>query len=123
VEGDFENARAWYKYVSNNEEGARLMEYVWTNSEGVGAAEGALGFVKEVEWLSPASVDDREKVEKMKELGARSIEEIESVIGWCEKKFGKDRWVDASAAWVRPDEKIKRMGEEQVSGMKGMRRF
>src|ERR1700761_5003889 len=83
VEGDFENARAWYGDVFSDEEGMRLTEFVWTKSQGATAKERALAFVREVEWLSRAGVDETEREGMMKKLGARSREEIESVVEWC----------------------------------------
>ncbi|KAI9689456.1 MAG: hypothetical protein M1822_010107 [Bathelium mastoideum] len=49
--------------------------------------------------------------------------ETQRLLDWCTGEFGKGRWEDATSAWVRPEEKVRKIGEEMVSGGKGWREF
>jgi hypothetical protein len=56
-------------------------------------------------------------------LGGESRREIEYVLEDCVRKFGTGRMQDASEAWVQPSDEIRKMGEDQVSGSSGRRKF
>lgn len=116
VEGDYDNARAWYGNVAEDETGARLLDKVWSVESGKGK-EKALEFVDKVEKLKGNGGGDEAVLEK------ESENEIRTVLGWCEEKFGTEKLKDASSAWVRPDEKIQGIGNDMVSGGKGHRDF
>jgi hypothetical protein len=45
------------------------------------------------------------------------------VLEWCGRKFGEGEWKEASAAWVRHSEEIRKKGEGMVSGGEGFRKF
>lgn len=108
IEGDYDNARAWYDNVSASE----VFQQTWP-----GGKDDALGFIARVEKLKKCGDGDAE------ELGKRSLEEIEKVVEWCRGKFGEQRVEDASGAWVKPDEANRQMAEEMVSGGEGFRKF
>jgi len=65
----------------------------------------------------------REQDERHPDLENESKRELETVIKWCVEKFGMDSIEDATEAWVRPGDDIKKMGEDQVSGPDGRREF
>ena len=107
IEGDYDNARAWYKNVADSE----VFGNVW-NSE-----EQAREFIGKVERLLKKKEGDKQ------ELESESLREIKAVVEHCREKFGDGKLDDASKAWVKPGEELKRMGEEMVSGGKGYRQF
>jgi hypothetical protein len=124
IEGDFDNARAWYSDVRETD----VYKEVW-GSRGIGWKELEEGGKKE-------DLDDGQKFldavqqckesagqDEREELEAESKREIDTVFKWCSEKFGTDKMVDASEAWVKPSDDIKRMGEGQVSGSGGRRKF
>ncbi len=144
VEGDYDNARAWYADVSTS----RVYQHVWGHGgkmegeedgkEGEGQEEGKEGegdedgkdggdsvdkgrrFIDRVEVLKKEGKGDREVLEN------ESLREIKAVVEWCVDRFGTGVVVDATSApgaWVRPSEKIQKMGEDQVSGEGGARNF
>jgi len=116
IEGDYDNARAWYGDVARDGEGGKLLDEAWNVERGEGK-DRVLGFVEEVERLKKEEKGDQEA------LREKSRGEIESVLRWSERKFGTGKWENASSAWVRPSEKIQEMGRDQVSEGKGRRDF
>lgn len=63
------------------------------------------------------------KKERDVELEKRIRVELERVLMWCRQKFGDGEYMDASAAWVRHSEEVRKKGEDMVSGGKGFREF
>lgn len=110
IEGDYDNARAWYGNVAESE----VFKEVWG---GRGAEEGARGFIGRVEGLVREGKGDREELER------ESLREIKDVVEYCRKKFGEGEMLDATQAWVKPGEDHRKMGEEMVSGGEGFRKF
>lgn len=110
VEGDYDNARAWY----NNVKDSNVFRSVWREQ---GGEEGALEFIRQVESLKKKGEGNKE------ELAGRSLKEIKKIVEWCREKFGEGRVEDASGAWVRPCEEERKMGEDMVSGGEGFRQF
>ncbi|KAL8939666.1 MAG: hypothetical protein Q9216_003242 [Gyalolechia sp. 2 TL-2023] len=110
IEGDYDNARAWYDNVKDSE----VFASAWGEREG---KDGALEFIGRVESLKKKGQGNKE------ELAERSVEEIKKVVEWCRGKFGEGRVEDASGAWVRPSEEERKMGEDMVSGGEGFRKF
>lgn len=49
--------------------------------------------------------------------------ETRQLLDWCVRAFGEGTWEDASGAWARAGEKVRKIGEEMVSGNKGWRKF
>lgn len=116
IEGDYDNSRAWYKDVAKDKKGGQLLDKAWSVDQGKGKDQ-ALDFVDKVEKLKKEGKGDRAV------LGEQSMKEIRIVLSWCEEKFGTMKWEDASSAWVRPDEKIRQIGQDMVSKNKGHREF
>jgi hypothetical protein len=48
---------------------------------------------------------------------------LERVLEWCERKFGGGAWQDASGAWTRHSEEVRKKAEGMVSGDQGWREF
>ena len=107
IEGDYDNARAWYSNVSESEVFGRAWE----------SEDKAREFIGGVEDLVKKGKGDRHNLEK------ESEREIKAVVEFCREKFGEGEVRDARAAWVKPGEDHRRMGEEMVTGGKGFRQF
>ncbi|KAI9669225.1 MAG: hypothetical protein M1817_004720 [Caeruleum heppii] len=107
IEGDYDNARAWYGDVADSE----VFRKAWQSKK------EALDFVGRVEKLKKHGDGDRQALE------GESRREIEAVVSWCIVQFGTQPYEDATEAWVQPSDKIKKMGQDQVSGDAGRRQF
>ncbi|KAL8712648.1 MAG: hypothetical protein Q9220_003179 [cf. Caloplaca sp. 1 TL-2023] len=114
VEGDYDNARAWYGDVADSD----VFKQVWGKGEGKeGGREKAMRFIDDVEKL-------RKKGEGGQgELGKRSREEVERVVEFCKGKFGEGRWGDVRGEWVGMGEKHKDVAEKMLVGGEGWRQF
>ena len=108
VEGDYDNARAWYADVKDSEVFLRT----WKGEEGEARA-----FIDRVEAFVRENEGDRRVLEK------QSLKEIEAVVEFCRKKFGEEEIRDASDAFVRSSETYKKIAEEMITGGKGFRKF
>ncbi|KAL8996303.1 MAG: hypothetical protein Q9169_004142 [Polycauliona sp. 2 TL-2023] len=108
IEGDYDNARAWYDNVCESD----IFKSTWPEGK-----QAALNFIAKIEGLKKNGEGDKEGLEK------QSIEEIKKVMEFCKNKFGDQRMEDASAAWVKPDERNRKMAEDMVSGGEGFRDF
>lgn len=116
VEGDYDNARAWYGDVEESE----IYESVWgKGGEGEREQENGRGkgFIDRIQKL----VKEREGDEAS--LAEESRREIEGVIEFCKKKFGEGKVEDATGAWVKNSEKIQGIAEKQLVGGEGFRKF
>lgn len=129
IEGDYDNARYWYSDVKPCE----LYAKVW-GSEGKSfkAVEGQQGnddaaekdagqkFIDRVQMLKEGIIDAEGE---RKDLEQMSRQEIEVVVGWCVERFGTDRMLDATSAWVKNSEEIHKMSDDQITGDAGRRKF
>ncbi|KAL8725506.1 MAG: hypothetical protein Q9181_006400 [Wetmoreana brouardii] len=109
VEGDYDNARAWYSNVSDSE----VFNHVWRE----GGKEGAMRFLDAVEGLRKRGEGDQGELEGV------SRREVERVVEWCKQRFGEGRCGDATKAWVRPSEEHRQLAEGMVTGGEGFRQF
>lgn len=109
IEGDYDNARAWYGNVGESD----VFKEVW----GGGGLEEAREFIGKVEGLVKRRDGDKGGLEE------ESLREIKGVVEYCRGKFGEGEVRDATRAWVKPGEEHRKMGEEMVSGGKGYREF
>ena len=107
IEGDYDNARAWYRDVQSSE----VFRSNWQR------IDNALGFIDQVERLV------KQKNGSEKELEVRSVEEIKGVVDFVVKKFGSGKHGDARSAWVQSEGENKKLGQEMVSGDRGFRKF
>lgn len=110
VEGDIENARAWYGDVSESE----CFRYVW--EDGI---EGAGNFLDRVKKCKPNVGKDEVEAG----LREESRGEIERLVEWCKKEFGMNKVEDATEVWVQPGEKHREMAAKMVVGGEGWRQF
>lgn len=108
IEGDYDNARAWYRNVAESD----VFREVWEGGE-----EEARGFIGMVEGLVKKGRGKQEELER------DSLREIKAVVDYCRKKFGDEAMLDATEAWVKPGEDHRKMGEKMVSGGEGFRKF
>ncbi|KAI9884784.1 MAG: hypothetical protein M1823_003422 [Watsoniomyces obsoletus] len=107
IEGDYDNARAWYRGVCETE----VFGSVWDS------VDDALAFIDDVEKLKRKGQGEKIRLEE------QSRREIEGVMRWSENRFGMERWEDATKVWVQPGDKIRQMGQDMVTGDKGRRQF
>ena len=120
IEGDYDNARAWYEDVK----GSDVFAYAWGPSRsdptpgasktGIGAA---MAFIGEVQALKETSRGDRD------ELGSRSLEEIQAAVAFCAKKFGVQTVEDARQAWTKNGGDVKGKAQAMIVGGEGWRDF
>ena len=127
VEGDYDNARAWYGNVEDSE----VFKTVWADAAGTAGIAGKAGeggawrLIDDVERLRKGSKVDKERI-NTEALGRRSLAEIRGVVAFCERKFGTGRVEDAREVWVLGEEggeKEKTKMQEMVVGGEGWREF
>ncbi len=112
IEGDYEDARAWYRDVKDSD----VFRTVW----GDGGSEKAMDFVRRIEILRKET--KQQDVSEVHQLEDGSKQEIRTVLEFCEKKFGTQKLDDARAVWVQ-DEKSSAKGSDMVVGGEGWRQF
>ncbi|KAI9647201.1 hypothetical protein NHQ30_003584 [Ciborinia camelliae] len=129
IEGDYDNARAWYSDVKESEIYSKLWGKggqtwkAWREEHKNGGnrefLDGGQKFLDAVQKFkeTQAKGGDGASLEK------QSRGELDGIIEWCVDKFGTAKMVDASSAWIKPSDEIRRMGEGQVSGDSGTRKF
>lgn len=119
IEGDYDNARAWYEDVADSD----VFQSIWKDR----GQKGALDFIDSIQSLKQGPTGSQgmasTESEGQKKLERQSREELEGVMQFCMRKFGTEKIIDASAAWVEPSDKIKSQGQDQVSGDAGARVF
>ena len=108
IEGDYDNARAWYSDVKNSE----VFQAAWPEGE-----KAARGFLDQIEALRKRREGDLDALEK------ESRREIKSVIDFCKKKFGEGEVKDASGIWVQPDKRHSDKAKAMILGGEGWRQF
>ena len=107
IEGDFENARAWY----NDAKFSGVFQSNWK------AESDAFDFIDQIELFNKQGLGSQSSLEK------QSVKEIKGVIEFCFQRYGASKYEDAREVWVKSDDKKKKLGEEMVSGYKGWRKF
>ncbi|KAF2429992.1 hypothetical protein EJ08DRAFT_569044, partial [Tothia fuscella] len=124
IEGDYDNARAWYKDILSDEAGKELLEKAWpgSNDDDDKGGEGVLAFVDDVEKLQKKKKIGGDTLQKA-ELEQKSLNGIAVVVRQCEEKFGTGRWEDASSAWTKSPEKNLKMQQAMITGGQGYRKF
>ncbi len=126
IEGDYDNARMWYSDVKESE----IYQKIW-GSDGLtfkevshktgmeGELDAGQKFLITIQKFKESKTEDGDS----ENLEAESRREIETIIDWCVTKFGKERILDASEVWVKPSDDLRNIGEAQVSGSAGRRKF
>jgi hypothetical protein len=109
IEGDYDNARAWYCDV----EEANGFKVVW------GRKHDALKFIDEVEkWRKGGQV----KSEEEKRLRECSLQELVKMLEFCEENIGCGKVEDATTVWV-PKKKTTEQAAAMVTGAESWREF
>ena len=118
IEGDYNNARAWYVDVADSD----VFKTVWDEGK-----ETALSFIGRVEMLRKEGKsegwheDDRKDREELEEESRR---EIDNVVTFCLEKFGTGKWEDVSSKWAQPSGgKIAEQKQKMIVGGEGFRQF
>lgn len=130
VEGDYDNARAWYTNVKDSD----VFKSVWSDSDSDddqadsddidGNENDGFALIAEVERLRIQGKGEGARVGiDVADLGRRSRGEIERVVRFCEGKFGTGRVEDARDVWVRMGDEHKAMAEGMIVGGEGWREF
>lgn len=115
VEGDYDNARAWYSDVAESD----VFASVW-GTPAEGGPNRAQDFIKRIQDVRAGQGDEAIR----RDLENESIREIEKVVEFCRQNFGTARWDDVSDEWEQPTEgKVKEMSQDMVTGDKGFRKF
>ena len=108
IEGDFDNARAWYDNVADSD----VFKACWSSKE------DGQDFIDRVQRLKEKKGGDKEAMKQ------ESLKEIKGVIDFCKDKYGTEKMSNASTEWKQPeDEEHRQMGKDMVSGSKGFRNF
>lgn len=129
IEGDYDNARAWYSDVKDSEIYSKLWGKsgqtwkAWQEEHNDGSGRESLDDGQKFLDAAQKFKETRGKGPEKVSLEKQSRKELDAVIEWCVDKFGTAKMVDASSAWVKPSDEIKKMGEDQVSGDSGRRKF
>lgn len=128
IEGDYNNARYWYSDVQESE----VYRKVWgANGKTFKEVEGKDGrdtceiqdmnegqkFLNKIQSFKEKKGGSRDELER------ESARELDIVVQWCVDKFGTERMTDATEAWAKNSDEIRQMGEDQVSGDAGRRKF
>lgn len=123
IEGDYDNARAWYSNVGDWEG----FKNYWgptdcpeeENGQKLPRQKRARDFLTSIEKRSGKGGEKG----GMESLQSESRAELQSLLDWCLEKLGTAVHKDARKDWVQPSDEIKQMGEDQVSGSAGPRNF
>lgn len=132
IEGDVDNARAWYADVCKTD----VFEQVWGKSSDEEEEEAesdkdsvrtgklpsqikAREFLNCVEALRNGDANAKQELEK----DARR--EVETLLEWCTQKFGTEKNLDASKAWVQPggNSDVGQKKQSMLTGGDGFRKF
>ncbi|SMR56738.1 unnamed protein product [Zymoseptoria tritici ST99CH_1E4] len=113
VEGDYENARAWYTNLADESPQPEIFGKVWP--EGMDGSDDGKGYAAFLEGLK--------KGEREGWVRERGEKEWRDVFGFCEGKFGIGEVVDATGVWVEPSEHIREAAKKQLVGGEGWRQF
>ena len=132
MEGDYDNARAWYRSASSSASGSEsekgegeVFDKTWPGGvrDGHAFIDEIEAFVKTKKNVNKKKGNEKEDEDVKRRLEQESRREIDSVVEWCRTKFGDGQWRDASAAWVKPSEEHRKMAEDMVVGGEGWRTF
>lgn len=135
IEGDYENARMWYSDVQEcdiyrsiwggygksykdvqHEDDAGSYSFQGTKESELNAGQR---FLNALQIFRESGANDGNQIR----LEMQSRRELESIIQWCVDRFGTQTIKDASIAWVKPTQEIKKAGEDQITGNTGRRNF
>jgi hypothetical protein len=110
VEGDLDNAKAWYADVTESD----CFRQTWS-----GRQDRACEFLNQIKELRDLVAD--QSFHKM--LEDQSQREFDELVRWCKRRFGQNSVVDATQVWVEPSEEHRAIAAKMVVGGEGWRHF
>lgn len=121
IEGDYDNARAWYGNVKDSE----VFAYAWGRSSDSSSTsklppsgiDAALALIADIQSFKETGEGDRE------ELGHRSLDEIQAVVAFCAQRYGVQKVEDATGAWTKNEGRSKEKAQSMIVGGEGWREF
>lgn len=127
IEGDYNNARAWYSDVKESDIYAKIWGkegHTWKNWKENGGDNGQFldagqKFLDAVQRFKETKGKEGDKTA----LEEESRRELDGITYWCVQRFGTHKMEDASSAWVKASDEIRKIGEDQVNGNSGRRNF
>ncbi|MCJ1441326.1 MAG: hypothetical protein MMC23_001812 [Stictis urceolatum] len=122
MEGDYDNARAWFRNVGESE----VFRQVWGGGKGEGGVSGEgenAALEKGLAWVGEVEGFVKRKEGDWKKLERKGREEVQRVVEFCRGKFGDGVWEDARGEYSQPEGEHKKLGQEMVTGEKGFRKF
>jgi hypothetical protein len=127
IEGDYDNARAWYSDVKESDIYAKIWGkegHTWKSWKELASDDRQLldegqKFLDAVQRFKETKGKEGDKAA----LEEKSRKELDEITRWCEERFGIHKMEDASSAWVKASDEIRKMGEDQVNGDNGRRNF
>ncbi|KAF3930939.1 hypothetical protein ABW19_dt0209143 [Dactylella cylindrospora] len=99
IEGDYDHSREWYTKTHPSD----LLTYVWEHAGGI---NGALSLVHDIEVFSKGTKHGQVNGEyhyvcqRHQDLENMYEKEFQSILRWCEEKFGTEKWEDATGEYV-----------------------
>jgi hypothetical protein len=123
IEGDVNNARCWYRDVSDSD----VLKAVWSSIKPKGEWTTFLDRVEKRRDVHAGrtkanqgeGVDAGEDVE----LSKISLWELKRLLEVLEARLGLDEMADSSKIWVQPDKEIGDKGNAMIVGGEGWREF
>ncbi|KAJ9626621.1 hypothetical protein H2204_010009 [Knufia peltigerae] len=152
IEGDIENARAWYEDVKDEE----VFEFVWrrrttededelgdvddedetSNDYSTSPYESSRTFLSQVEsyknsilsssvsTTNTTTTNNVDNIDSIKDIiTQKSLGEFQRFMTFCEGKFGTSPVSDASSIWVSMSDKNKEQAANMITGGEGWREF
>jgi len=127
IEGDYNNARAWYSDVKESDIYAKIWGkdgHTWKNwkendSDNRQLLDEGQKFLDAVQRFKETKGKEGDRAA----LEEQSRRELDEITRWCVQSFGIHKMEDASSAWVKASDEIRKMGEDQVNGDSGRRKF
>jgi hypothetical protein len=116
IEGDYNNARAWYGNVKDSV----VFHEVWNLHKETSGTEDAMAFLTRIEILRKETKITERKDKEVKSLELESLREIKAVLKFCEDKFRTCKVEDASKIWMQ-DEKSSGKGNNMIVCGEGWR--
>lgn len=113
VEGDLENAKAWYGDVSEKE----CYESVW----GKNGLDDGKDFLDRSGALRQKKGGDADA--EMAALSELSQKEFNNLTEFCKQRFGAGVMTDATQAWAEPSEELREIAAKMLVGGEGWRQF
>ena len=134
IEGDLDNARAWYASTADavGKEGGEenVLTVAWPGATSVGngtgnkaALERGTRFLDDAGRVRDVSSGNGESGEKAAKLARMGEEEIVRVVKWCERKYGTGRVEDATKVWTAMAQEHRKQAGDMIVGGEGWRVF